>query len=205
MKSSPNTTGSPARRATWLNLAQRVAVLATVGITLATMWWSVQRLRLAQRESARLTQQVSKLSTDIDLMQAQWTPEKAADLEVHYAAARDQLFLGSSAIESWRNDLFAAAVPLALDTEIRFAGTRMQTVDDEALTIMQAEIDIAPSTNTAGTRPPYHRLLDLAQRLTVHPQRLDFVGLQVSGRSNSVHHASATVELWAADPSPSSP
>ena len=178
----------------------RIGLLLIMGAALASLWWSINRLRTQQVATADLTRQVSRLNSEIDLMQAQWSAEKQGAVNQDFHLARSQVFSDGDSIEAWKTAVQRTAVPLALDTTIQFRGSRLLPVGDEMITIMEATIDLAPSPIADATRPMYQRVLDLTHQLAIAPSRVDLVACSVSAPSNHVHHAQAVVELWTMEP-----
>lgn len=200
MKSSPgHSEKTRARRQQLLRWLERAALLIGVGGSLWLIWWSVNRLRVVQTRSAAVSQQVSRISTEIDLMQADWPSAKTQEVALRFTQAREQLFQDADALSAWRDSLQREAVPLALEVEIGFHGTRLAPVGDQGFTLMQARVDLAPAADIPSTRPPYQRVLDLGHQLVTQTQRLDLVELEVHGGTRSISQATAVVELWAMD------
>lgn len=188
------------KRRLLMAVAQRLGLFLVVGAALLVIYWSVNRLLETQRQGAALDQQFARLTGDIELMQTRWSEAKTADLQRRVADARQELFEGAPAVQAWEESIRAEAVPLALDAEIAFTGTRQETMGDQHLTLMQATIDLAPAEGVASERSSYRRVLDFSQRLAAQSRRLDLLELSVQGGSNSVGRARAVVELWATDP-----
>lgn len=186
------------RRILWA-IAQRLGLLLAIGVSLLTAWWSVNRLIEAQRQTAALDQQVARLNSDIERMHATWSATRIAEVDARFSQAQENLFDGAEALNAWQNDILEASIPLALDTVIQFKETRPASIGAQDLTVMSADVDLAPAPGVASDRTSYRRILHLAQRLTSQPRRLDLVELAVQGGSNSVRHASARLELWAVD------
>ncbi len=182
-----------------LFLLTRISVVLVVGISLFLVWWSLNRVRRLQKESAALTQQTSRLSTEIELMTARLSPDRTQAVYLQASRALGDLFDGGDALAGWRDSIRESAVPLALEAEVVFRGTRTNTVGDHMLTLVDAGVELAPVTEVAATRPTYHRILDFAQRVATQTQRVDILSLQVEGNLQSVTRASADIELWATE------
>lgn len=183
----------------------RIGLLLIMGAALASLWWSINRLRTQQTATADLTRQVSRLNSEIDLMQAQWSAEKQGVVNQEFNLARSQVFYDGDSIDAWKDAVQRAAVPLALDTTIQFRGSRLLPVGEEMITILEATVDLAPSPVADATRPMYQRVLYLTHQLAIATSRVDLVACSVSAPSNQVHHAQAVVELWTMEPDPPQP
>lgn len=200
MKPSPaHPEKARARRLQILRWLERAALLVGVGGSLWAIWWSVNRLRTVQTQSAAVSQQVSRISTEIDIMQAEWPTSKTQEVARRFTQARDQLFQDADALSAWRDVLQREAVPLALEVEIGFNGTRFAPVGDQGFTLMESRLGLVPAVDVPSTRPTYQRVLDLGHRLVTQTQRLDLVELEVHGGTRSISEATAVVELWAMD------
>ncbi|MBX3746240.1 MAG: hypothetical protein KF833_13120 [Verrucomicrobiae bacterium] len=197
MKSNPNPRRSSRTRTRVLAVLERVGLLGVVGGALWLSWWSVGRVSRVQQESAALTQTASRLSTEIELMQAGQGPGRLEEIARRLADAQDGLFGGGQAVAEWHDGLRSDAVPLALEPAIAFVGTRTNSVGGQSLAVLQATVEVEPAYGIEAARPVYRRVVDFVQNLTSATQRVDLVELRVRGGSNSVAMASVTVDLWA--------
>jgi hypothetical protein len=205
MKHPPGSDRAARNRHLLINTIERVAVGVVVGGSILMVWWSLNRAARIQKESASLAEQVSRLGSEVELMTAQCSPSKSQEVAARYDHARGGLFSGGTELGAWQAALTEAAVPLALDASIAFAGTRTQSTGGHVLTIVRAEVELTPAEEIPSPRTTYQRVLDFLDRLTTQPQRVDLLELRLSGVSNSVSHASASIDLWAMEPESRSP
>lgn len=169
--------------------------------------WSVTRVAAAQRATSTINQRVSSIATEIDLMRANWTAAKTNDVAKRIAVARDNLFGGEAEIEQWREAVARDAIPLALQTDLKLSLTGIQTnaFEGRNLTLMEGSLELTPATHVAGTRSSYRRVVQMLQRLSELPQRLDMVRVSIEGGTNAVTRATASLELWAMESTPVPP
>ncbi|MCC6233097.1 MAG: hypothetical protein IT580_10670 [Verrucomicrobiales bacterium] len=186
---------------TWRNLFERVLLPLIIGGAVYLVWWGVERLRRVQQQSASLTQQVSRLSTDIELMEGQWPVGKAAEVGQQFDDATAAVFRGAPEVKAWGERLAREALRRALDVQIRFTGTRSSMPGEKAFTIMRARLDIRPAPGVESPHTPFQRLLDFADTLVTQTQRVDLLELRVQGSANSMRRAQAMVELWGVEAS----
>lgn len=187
---------APRRRLT--AVLERAGLALAMGGSFFLIWWSIDRLATAQRHAATLGDQAARIASEIAVMRSQWPEGSSQKVQARYAEAADALFHSPDAIAEWHETLRTTAIPLALEPSLAVSHMRQTNAGATAVTVVAADIDIAPAVGIATESTPYSRLLQLAHTLGTQSRRADVVGLTVSAGSNSVSHARATVELWAA-------
>jgi len=184
------------KRSRWFTAAmvERVVLFSVVSVTGILLWSSVSRLTQVRTESRDLSRQIAHLSGEIDVMRAQWPGIRTQQVTSRMPEATTSLFQGPPAISEWIESVRASAIPLALETEFEFIGTRTQALD--SVVVMQTRLHITPDREAESPRPAFHRLLELGQTIANYPKRLDVLELTLHGSSNSVGEASALIEVW---------
>lgn len=180
-------------------LERGLVAFAIIG-SLLSVWWSINRLTRFQQQSSTVTQQASRISTEIELMEAQLAPGKTQEVALRFDKARRDLFAGGESVAAWRDALNEDAVPLALQTQLTIDGTSTSNVGDHLVTLIKATVEITPSPDVPSSQSGFERVLSFVHQLTTQTQRVDLLELRVQGGSNSVDRAFAAVELWAMDP-----
>lgn len=180
-------------------ILERALLLVVGSISVAVIWWSIARLQKAQRESAALGLNASRIAGEVDMMRGSWTDQRTQELGLRFSAARDSLFGDAPELSAWRSAIEEKAVPLAFQTSVRFTGSRTQAVGQASIAFVQVALDITPNAEVPGVRSAYQRLVELAHHVATQPKRVDLSAISIESVSNVVTKASLTLDLWATD------
>ncbi len=179
-------------------LCRRVGVPLAAAACLAVSWWSVLRLRPLEAEATALNQQIAKLAAGIDTMTAsiaKWGAPEA--VEERYREGTNQVMEGTADVQQWVERITAAQAPLAFEIKVQFDAPVPQPWTNLNTAMLSATLEARPAVGVPGRTTPFQRLLDLNKLVTDSPKRVDLVGLEVQGLSNSVSEAKLHVHLWA--------
>ncbi|MBL9135020.1 MAG: hypothetical protein JNK85_04085 [Verrucomicrobiales bacterium] len=190
---------NPGGHSLFRKILERALLLVVGSISVAVIWWSIARLQKAQRESAALGLNASRIANEVEMMQGTWTDQRTQALSLRFSAARDSLFGDAPELTAWRSAIEERAVPLAFQTSVRFTGSRTQAVGQASIAFVQVALDLTPTAGIPGVRSAYQRLVELAHHIATQPKRVDLSAISVESASNVVTRASMTIDLWAAD------
>jgi hypothetical protein len=179
----------------------RIFIVVMLGVSVLLSWWSLKRLVPLQRQCRELSATVSRVSTEVDEMQRQWSEDDAAQIRRRFAQANAQLFVDQSALESWMANLKDQVIPLGLDVHTDFAKSVPQSShNDLAIIPTTVAVDVRPTLGIQGAESSYQRILRLSHRLTTQQKRADLAELKVSATSdNSINGAVLVLNLWAGE------
>lgn len=186
-------------------LLERVILLVVVGGSLVTIWYGVARFRALQARTITLQQQLARLQADIDLMGSRWPAVRSEAVQRRFAEIPEHLFKGNADLQAWIESTHQAAPPLALDARVSVTDTRSETNAVGIMTVVRARVDFPPTTDVEATRPVYQRLVEFAQHLASHPQRIDFLETHIAGSDIGITSAAAIVDVWTTEPLPAPP
>lgn len=165
------------------------------------VFWCHQRLVPVQEHARALAAQTSRLSTEIGLMEGRLTPDELAKLAADYQRAQGLFFSSSDALKEWAKEVRLQMIPLALDAVPEFGQAVVTNSSNVTVAKVPATLSLnfQPSAQVAGARSPYERVLRFLDAMNQQTRRVDLVELQVSGGSNSIQRAVATLQLWAGE------
>jgi hypothetical protein len=168
----------------------------SAGLLLWTYWQLVPAQQRLREASSRL----SRLSSEIAVMEGRYTPADLEQLAAEYRDAIQLLFSTPESLAEWLQEIHAHALPLALETTPEFS--RLPSPATGPTNVASAyepatlSLVVQPKQQVEGVRPAYERLLRFLGELGRQSKRVDLVELQVHGGSNSVSHAVATLKFW---------
>lgn len=182
----------------------RLVLFSILAGALGLTSWSINRLLRLQAQSKALNTTFSRLSAEVSQMQARWNPATIEPLLGHYRQLSPQLFAGQDALIAWLRELRQQSVPLALEASAEFGQAALPQTPDKKVTTIPATvtIQVKPVASLESGPSPYQRVLRLTQFLGGGVKRVDLVALEVSGSSNSVKRAVATLNFWVGEPGP---
>jgi hypothetical protein len=185
-------------------LVIRLVLFSILAGSLGLTFWSINRLLSLQAQSKALNLTFSRLSLEADRMQARWTPATVELLLGRYSQLSPQLFTGQDALMAWLKDFRQQLGPLALEAKTEFGQTALSPTPDKKVTTIPATvtIQVKPAAGLEPRSSPFQRVLRLTQYLGAGVERADLVELEVSGASNSVNRAVATLNFWVGEPGP---
>lgn len=190
------------RRLNPREVAFRVLALFLVIASLFLVWFSYAQLLVPrQQESRELSTAISRLSTEIDAMERQWTGAQLEQVTNSFNAIPSHLISDQPELEDWLEKLNRQVVPLALDAKADFGKTVVRKSTEDKLAVIPTTISVEaqPAPNIEGAESPYQRILRLTQRLASEQRRADITELTVTGGPESVAHAQVILNLWAGE------
>lgn len=181
-------------------LLRTVMALLFVG-SVALVLWSHRRLVPVQQESRKAAEKVSQLSGEIAVMQGRYSSREVEELAKRFEQTRSLLFPTPEDLFGWFGGLQTNMIPLALEARADFRPPAITNTAGHKLAVVPARLTLVlkPTTNVAGVNTPYERVLRFLDELTGQEKRVDLVELEVSGGTNSVSQASASIDLWAGE------
>lgn len=186
-------------------VAERVILLLVVATSLSAIWWSVSRYQNVQQQTATLQKKLSHLQADLDLMQSRWPSNRIAEVERRFTELPEHLLQGEQSFSAWMDQIRRGAPPLALAANVSVTGTRSETNGSTRVTVIQALVEFPAATDIEATRPLYQRLIQFSQQLTSSPQRVDLLEANLAAADTALGVATATVEVWTAEPITATP
>ena len=176
-----------------------VVVIIIVG-SLALAWWAFAvRFVPLQKRSQDLTSSVSRLSTELDVLERRWTKEESAEIRARYQELHTQLFSDTAALQAWLTRLEEMATPLALQATVSFGDPRPQLTNDFKVGVIPANVSLEVRPILNATESPYQRLLRLGQKLATEGKRSDLAEMTVTGGPMSITQAQLVFNLWAGE------
>jgi len=182
----------------------RLALFSFLAGSLGLTSWSINRLLRLQGQNKALNTTFSRLSIEVEQMQARWTSATIEQLLGRYSELAPQLFAGQDALMAWLKEFRQQLVPLALEANAEFGRAAVSQTPDMKVTTIPAtvSIQVKPVEGLESYSSSYQRVLRLTQYLGASVKRADLVELDVSGSSNSVNRAVAVLNFWAGEPDP---
>jgi len=202
--SSEDSAPAPAARPTARNAGHRdrlfraIILVAVLG-SVAVIWWSLARLLPRQQQSRELSQQVARLSAEVDDLDRQWTKEQTAQVTNQFSRVDVTLFEGRAGVDAWLANLKELGASLALDVGADFGQPSQQTAGGRTMTLIPATVSVQVLPAGPETKPPspYGRILLLGQLLSFENKRADLMELRMDGGANSIGRAVLVVNYWA--------
>lgn len=201
-KPAPPPPPRPPRHVTHRALLWRFGMVLLLASAISLVFWTVNRLVRLQNEARDLSMLMSRLDGEIDQMEGRWTPVEVERLLSDFNRLPEQVFAGQESLATWLRDLRQHLVPLALEADAEFGQAAFDALTNSPVAAIPATVSIRfePSESVESFKSPYQRLLRLTQYLGALSRRVDLVQLSVTGGTNSVAHAVAVLQLWAATP-----
>lgn len=177
----------------------RALILVVIAGSVALVWWSYQRLVPVQQQAREANALLARLANEVRTMETKYPQEVIDRIRADHRAAQGLLFGGENAVAPWFESLQEDLIPLALEGRASFGVPKAAQAAGQGLAIVPAtvSVDLKPAADITSVATPYVRLLRFVDLLGRQAKRVDLLDLQVSGGSNSVAKASATLELWA--------
>ncbi len=186
-------------RREWIfRLVTATVLCAAVGLA----WWTLKiRLLPLQKQSRELSVAVSRLSTEVDDLERQWSKARQEETARRLSQAHTQLFGTQAALEAWLSQLKEQADPLLLDTKAALGQSIPKLTGEQEIAVIPTTIsvDVHPAVNDQGREPAFQRVLRLVQTLTAPKKRADLAELTVVGGTNSISSAVLVFHLWAGE------
>jgi hypothetical protein len=175
-------------------------LLISVGLVV----WAYQRLIPVQRQARETASQISRLATEIGLMEGRLTPEELDRLAAEFQRAQGLLFSTPESLKDWLTQLRLQMVPLALEATADVGRPAATNAANPTVAVVPATLSLTlqPSRDVEGVRSPYERVLQFLDVLSREAKRVDVVELQVTGSANSVSRAVVSLSLWAGGQEP---
>jgi cell division protein FtsB len=192
----------PFRRREWLF---RLVIVVLLVASIALVWWSLKfRLLPAQKQSRELSTSVTRLSTEVDDLERQWSKARQDEINRRLKQAHAQLFSDQDAVESWLSNIKTQSDPLLLDAKAALGKSIPKTTNGQEVAIIPAiiSVSVAPIFGVPDKESPYQRILRFSERLAAVQKRADLIELTVLGGTNSVSSAALVFHLWAGEGNP---
>lgn len=180
----------------------RVAVIVVLAASILLPVWSWKRLQPVTRQRAAATDRQMRLNNEVDGLERRWDQAEAERVEAQLKQVMERLFAGPEEHMGWQTELDRQTRLHDLDVSSRLGTTELRTKDGHTLVVRPATIELSPAATARSTNSPYQRLLGFTRTLTNMNRRIDLVELSVTGHSNSVDKAKATVQLWSREAQP---
>ncbi len=183
-------------------VAVRVVVIAVLAGSILLPVWSWKRLQPVSRQRAAAAAQQMRLNNEVDGLERRWDPAEAERVEAQLKQVLERLFAGPEEHMGWQTELDRQTRQHDLDVISRLGTTEVRSRNGHTLVVRPATIELTPATAARSTNSSYQRLLGFTRTLANMNRRIDLVELSVSGHSNSVEQARATVQLWSREAQP---
>jgi len=182
----------------WL---MRLLVVVVIAACAAAIFYSYQRLAKLQAQGRKLDATVSQMNNDVQILEGKYTKEDVDRLMARSREAEALLFAGQDALYNWFQDLQLRLVPLALTAKANFGAAITNKSPHHALAVVPATVslEVGPADKVEARRSPYQRVMELMSQLAQQPKRVDVVGLDAQGGTNSIAEAKVVLELWAGE------
>jgi hypothetical protein len=190
---------APARNASYSDRLFRAITLVAVLGSAAVIWWSLAMVLFPRlKQSRELISTVSRLSTEVDDLEHQWTTAGAEQVSNQLSQADSELFEGRAGLEAWLANFKGQVAPLALDVRADLGLAIPQTAGGRALNVIPVtvSVEVKPTPPELAIRSPYQRILRLSQRLTGEGKRADLMELMVAGGTNSIGRTVLVLNCW---------
>jgi len=197
MAAKPN---APSKKLTRWDLLFRFVTVVLITGSVAFAWWTYsKKLIPLQRQSRALSADVSRVSSEVDVMDRKWPQVQREQIRTDYQEVRNQLFADEAELGRWLVRLQEEAGPLALDINVDFGKSTARTMEQEKLAIVPASVTLEVRPSIGGTQTPYQRLLRLGQQLAAEGKRADLSELDMNGGPLSITHGLLVFNLWAGE------
>lgn len=194
MKSSPIRVETPEKKNPWTT---RVVMSLVLLFSIGLIWWSVnKRLLPVVHEAQKKTQEVSALANEVQQLELKWTPADISKTEKQFKDSKKSLLSGDAGRMNLNREIQQQARALSFNVDIQPGNTEPLPTAGYKLALMLTTIDVYPSAVSSLTNTPYARLLNFTKMLSELESRTDFLELSVTSDTNSVHQATAVVQLW---------
>lgn len=180
----------------------RVAVIVVLAGSILLPVWSWKRLQPVSRQRAAAAAQQMRLNNEHDAFERRWDPAQAEQVEAQLKQVLERLFASQEELMSWQTELDRQTRQHEIDVTSRLGVTEARSRNGHTLAVRPATIELLPAPATRSTNTSYQRLLGFTRTLANMNRRIDLVELSVTGRSNSVEQARATVQLWSREAQP---
>lgn len=199
---SPTTQPPPLPRPVVRRVLVRVAVIVVLAGSILLPVWSWKRLQPVSRQRAAAAAQQMRLNNEADGFERRWDPAQAERVEAQLKQVLERLFASQEELLSWQTELDRQTRQHEIDVTSRLGQTETRSRDGHTLAVRPATIELLPVAAARSTNTSYQRLLGFTRTLANMNRRIDLVELSVTGRSNSVEQARATVQLWSREAQP---
>jgi hypothetical protein len=180
----------------------RVAVVAVLAGSILLPVWSWKRLQPVSRQRAAAAAQQMRLNNEADVFERRWDPAQAERVEAQLKLVLERLFASPEEQLGWQTELDRQTRQHDIDVTSRLGATESRSTNGHTLGVRLATIELQPAAAARSTNSSYQRLMGFTRTLTNMNRRIDLVELSVTGHSNSVEQARATVQLWSREAQP---
>src|SRR6266540_167643 len=193
---SPTPSPPPLPRPMVRGVLIRVAVVVVLAGAILLPVWSWKRLQPVSRQRAAAAAQQMRLNNEADGLERRWDPAQAERVEAQLKQVLERLFASPEELMEWQTELDRQTRQHEIEVTSRLGATETRSRDGHTLAVRPATIELLPTAAGRSTNSSYQRLLGFTRTLANMNRRIDLVELSVTGRSNSVEQARATVQLW---------
>ena len=189
---------SPRPREVIFRLVIVAVILSSVGLA----WWSfVKVLPPLQDRDRELSATVSRLGTEVDQLDRQWSKAAADQVTNSYQRIRSELFSNEGAFANWLANLSGQASTLTLDAKADFGKTAPIAAPGEKLATIPATIviDVRSPPGEGAAQSPFQRVVQLTGQLCAGKRRTDLAELRLSGGAGSISRVVVVLDLWAGE------
>lgn len=183
-------------------LLVRLVMLLVLAGSVGLVWWSVNRLVLMNRQLKEVSMTMSALGFEVQQLEQGLNPIAVARSEDRYKEAQKSISGGPEESDSWLNILQEEALALSLLGTVELGKIQPLPRANLKLSFIPATIELRPLMESPQTSIPYQRMLNFTGILKKPNRRIDLLDFHVLGNSNSVHHATAVVQLWSPEGKP---
>jgi hypothetical protein len=178
----------------------RLLFVLPFALSAALLWWSLDRIKPVIHESEELTRRTTKLTQQIEEMEARRATITRDRIEERYSAAMGRNFAGQDAVSAWLEELRDRAITLALDFNPRFGDAENQTIASENLTLIPVTLEVKPAAGIQSGRNAYQRIMEFSHFVANHPKRADLLKLNLTGQNGTAARAIFHLNLWGLAP-----
>src|SRR5258707_6183100 len=146
----------------------RLVIVAVILSSVGLAWWSFAKvLPPLQEKDRELSSTVSRLGTEVDQLDRQWSKAAADQVTNSYQRIRSELFSNEAAFANWLANLSGQASTLTLDAKADFGKTAPVAAPGEKLATIPATIviDVRSPPGEGAAQSPFQPVVQLTGQL----------------------------------------
>jgi hypothetical protein len=169
-------------------------------LALGLLYWSVfMRLLPVTAQHRDKALEMTRLADELEQLRARWTPRQIEETKARFERLQANLFDPARDLADWQVQVQEQARMRVLDARLELGPLQPLTGAATGISAMTAQLNLSPNSVLGSAATPYSRLLRFTESLAGTSKRLELLELNVTGDSNSVSHATAVVQLYAAE------